>query len=190
MQRLWYYTVGGTEQRGPIEEEELLARVHSGEVAPTDLVWCEGMSSWAAVSTRPEFRIPETGAAAPLQIPRPESAAAPAPAGAVAMPDFGPWLSIVGISNILVGGMLAMTCVGIPLGILMIFAGAAALGAKAPLQRAGTVSPDVANALAKFRTFFAITGVILLLNFVGILFILINMSGLALALSRMAETMK
>jgi hypothetical protein len=185
MQRLWYYTVGGTEQRGPIEEEQLLALVRSGEVAPTDLVWSEGMSDWTAVSTRPEFRMPEA-----QKTPEPVALvrSAPAKESAATPPDFGPWLSIVGVAHILVGGLLSMTCIGIPLGILMIFAGAAALGAKAPLRRTATVPADVALALAKFRTFFVITGVILLLNIAGVLFLLINMSGLAITLSRMAES--
>jgi hypothetical protein len=181
MQRLWYYTVGGTEQRGPITEDELLARVRSGEVAPTELVWSEGMTDWAAISARPEFRIPEAPArelaGATPDAARRENLATP--------PDFGPWISIVGISNIVFGSLLTATCIGVPLGVLMIFAGAAALGAKAPLKRLGTVSADVALALSKFRTFFALTGVILLLNFAFALFVLINMSGLAITLSKL-----
>jgi hypothetical protein len=42
----WYYAKDGG-QNGPVEAEELLAKLASGEVAGTDLVWREGMKDWA-----------------------------------------------------------------------------------------------------------------------------------------------
>lgn len=182
MQRLWYYTIRG-EQRGPIPEDDFRARVQAGEIASTDLAWTDGMTDWAPVGSRPELRVPETP---PAALPSTTSTQEVVPSGAAA-PDFGPWLTIVGVSNILLGALLTMTCIGIPVGILMIIAGAAAMSAKTALQAARSISPEVAAALAKFRTYFLLTGVVFLLNIVGFLLIFINASGMALALSRMAE---
>lgn len=184
MQRLWYYTNRG-EQRGPITEEEFRARVQAGEIAPSDLAWTDGMTDWAPVSTRPELRVFEPAPApssAPPNHPGPSFSS-----GSVALPDFGPWLTIVGVSNILIGALLTATCIGIPVGILMIIAGAAAMGAKSALQSARSTSPEIATALSKFRLFFLLTGIVFLLNIAGFLFLLINASGLAVTLSRMAE---
>ncbi len=182
MQRLWYYTIRG-EQRGPIPEDDFRARVQAGEIASTDLAWTDGMTEWAPVGSRPELRITETPPAV-VAAPTPPPGAV---TSGVTAPDFGPWLTIVGVSNILLGALLTMTCVGIPVGILMILAGAAAMGAKTALQAARSTSPEVATALAKFRTYFLLTGVVFLLNIIGFLLIFINASGMALALSRMAE---
>jgi hypothetical protein len=41
----WYYAQGGS-QKGPVEDEELRAKIASGEVASGDLVWREGMKDW------------------------------------------------------------------------------------------------------------------------------------------------
>ena len=41
----WYYSKNGT-QLGPISEEEMSAKVKVGEIAPTDLIWQEGMADW------------------------------------------------------------------------------------------------------------------------------------------------
>jgi hypothetical protein len=45
----WYYSKNGT-QRGPIEQEELISKIASGEVTQADLVWKDGMSDWLPVS--------------------------------------------------------------------------------------------------------------------------------------------
>jgi hypothetical protein len=41
----WYYSKGG-KQEGPVDTEELRAKIGSSEVAPVDLVWREGMAAW------------------------------------------------------------------------------------------------------------------------------------------------
>jgi len=41
----WYYSKNGI-QLGPVEENELRAKLASGEVSSTDLVWREGMTDW------------------------------------------------------------------------------------------------------------------------------------------------
>jgi TM2 domain-containing membrane protein YozV len=47
---LWHYTRDGVQQQTPIEQRELVSLVAAGDVRPDDLVWCETMPDWAAVS--------------------------------------------------------------------------------------------------------------------------------------------
>jgi hypothetical protein len=50
----WFYTSNGT-QSGPITQQELAAKVQSGEVRGTDLIWKEGMSDWLPLNQVPGF---------------------------------------------------------------------------------------------------------------------------------------
>lgn len=54
----WYYSKNGN-QLGPVEEGDLRAKVATGEVSPTDLVWRDGMTDWL-----PSSRVPELAVAA------------------------------------------------------------------------------------------------------------------------------
>lgn len=107
----WFYAKGGSQQ-GPVDADELRAKVATGEVSASDLVWREGMRDWAPLGDVPELSgylaAPATPAApaAPAQLPA--AAASPYqppradPARAVTMPS-GPltpiptylWQSIV-----------------------------------------------------------------------------------------------
>jgi Interferon-induced transmembrane protein/GYF domain 2 len=69
----WYYSKNGT-QLGPVEENVLRAKLASGEVAMTDLIWREGLPDW-----QPAARVQELGVAGP-------PAMAPAPGGVTASP--------------------------------------------------------------------------------------------------------
>lgn len=51
----WYFSKNGM-QLGPVAEEEFLAKLKSGEVLATDLVWKEGMSDWKPCSQVPELQ--------------------------------------------------------------------------------------------------------------------------------------
>lgn len=51
----WYYSKNGT-QLGPVEQSELIAKLTSGEVAPSDLVWREGMVDWLPSAQINELR--------------------------------------------------------------------------------------------------------------------------------------
>lgn len=51
----WYYSKNGT-QIGPIAEDELSAKIKSGEVSSTDLIWQEGMPDWKPFSQVPAFQ--------------------------------------------------------------------------------------------------------------------------------------
>lgn len=50
----WFYAKNGA-QEGPISTEALRAKIDSGEVAPTDLAWREGLADWMPVSKIPDF---------------------------------------------------------------------------------------------------------------------------------------
>jgi hypothetical protein len=71
----WYYAHGGS-QKGPINGDELRAKLAAGEVAKTDLVWREGMKDWV-----PASEVGELSTYAP-DGPKPEavSESPPAPA--------------------------------------------------------------------------------------------------------------
>ena len=82
----WYYSKNGT-QLGPVEVEELRAKIASGEVTASDLVWREGMTDWlpsakatelAAVAA-PGMAIPQVSRDATLHSPYHPPAAGPAP---------------------------------------------------------------------------------------------------------------
>ena len=72
----WFYARQG-KQQGPVDAEELQARIAAGELAATDLVWREGMREWAPLTTVAELSsyLPAARPAAPTV---PASAAGPA----------------------------------------------------------------------------------------------------------------
>ena len=52
----WYYSKSGS-QLGPIEQEELRAKIANGEVQPSDLVWREGLADWQPSSRVAELQL-------------------------------------------------------------------------------------------------------------------------------------
>lgn len=52
----WYYAKNGSQQ-GPVPTEDMKDRISMGEIAPTDLAWCEGMADWMPVSEIAELKI-------------------------------------------------------------------------------------------------------------------------------------
>ena len=63
-----YHIARNNQKLGVFPEQEVRARLQSGETLPTDLVWCEGMSNWRPAA--------EVFMAPPVVVPP-----APAPAG-------------------------------------------------------------------------------------------------------------
>lgn len=61
----WYYSKNGL-QLGPVSESDIRSKVATGEIAPTDLVWRDGMSDWL-----PSSRVPEIQPASTLASPAP-----------------------------------------------------------------------------------------------------------------------
>ncbi len=190
MDKLWYYTVGGTEQRGPLMERDFCAKIQAGEIAPTELVWTQGMPTWAPLQEQPALRpfIPNANPTGATPPPAPPSAPSTNSPQAARLPAFGGWLSFVGIASIIGGALLTITCVGIPVGILMILSGTAALGAKAAFGDGNPSPEQLATGMAKLRTFFVLSGVIIILKLLAVLIFLFNLGGAALALSQMADS--
>lgn len=58
----WYYAKNGR-QLGPVDHAGLVRRIAAGEVAPTDLVWRDGMADWTPAGQIPELSVaPAAGA--------------------------------------------------------------------------------------------------------------------------------
>src|SRR5687767_8776172 len=75
----WYYTSGG-QQVGPVTSSELKQAARSGRLAPTDLVWKDGMAEWSpATKVRGLFEHLFAGGAggAPGTAPASSTAVAP-----------------------------------------------------------------------------------------------------------------
>lgn len=148
----WYYATNGA-QKGPIPIEDLKSRIASGEVAPTDLAWREGMSDWMPVATiaelkseppapRAETSEPAFPAAAPAPEPYrpPTQASAPAP-GYQPVSQMPPSQGLA-IASMVCGIIALIFCCGwyvaLPLSIAAIVMGHIATSkAKADPQRFG-----------------------------------------------------
>jgi len=50
----WYRVSRGGESFGPYRLQDLQAYIASGQVAPTDMVWTEGMTGWSPASQVPK----------------------------------------------------------------------------------------------------------------------------------------
>lgn len=59
----WYITQNG-QQVGPVSPEQLQQMVGAGQVAATELVWCEGMPNWVTVAEVPGLTTAGSGAPA------------------------------------------------------------------------------------------------------------------------------
>jgi hypothetical protein len=57
----WFYAKNN-ERKGPVSASQLRSMVVSGEVAGSDLVWCEGMGNWIPASEIQDFDSPRVGA--------------------------------------------------------------------------------------------------------------------------------
>lgn len=64
----WYYSKNGT-QLGPVEESELRAKLASGEILATDLVWKDGMTDWLPAAKVAELSVQSPPPAATSPIP-------------------------------------------------------------------------------------------------------------------------
>lgn len=66
----WYYSKNGT-QLGPVEQDELISKIASGEVSPSDLVWKDGMGDWMPVSRISELSVASTQVSASQSVSPP-----------------------------------------------------------------------------------------------------------------------
>ncbi len=88
----WYYAKNG-HQNGPVPTEDMIDRIAMGEIAPTDLAWCEGMADWLPVSQIPQLQVApparaEAPASAPAAMDQPSPYQSPAAAAPAASPSY------------------------------------------------------------------------------------------------------
>jgi hypothetical protein len=105
-----YHVARNNEKLGVYPEADLRTRLQTGEVLPSDLVWCEGMSAW-----RPAGEV-FPGAGVPSAPPPMVSAVPPPPPAR----PFSPIARPPKPDNCLVWAILATLFCCIPLGIVAI----------------------------------------------------------------------
>ena len=157
----WYFVVPKTrEKSGPHDEAFVRAKFIAGEIAPTTLVWHDGLANW----------IPASDAFAALQAPSGTEGKVPLPDG------LRGWMTFIGIMTILSALLPSVVLFGLP----MLLAGLAVLGARTALDRTPFISPDLVPFFTKLRAFFCCWGWMYILGiFVAILALLIYL-GIAL----------
>ncbi len=57
----WYFSKNGIQQ-GPVQKQELQAKLSSGEIAWADLVWRDGMSDWTPAAQVEDLSIAQAAA--------------------------------------------------------------------------------------------------------------------------------
>ncbi len=150
----WYYVIPKTrEKSGPHDEATVRARFIAGEISPATMVWHDGLANW----------IPAGEAFSALQAPS-------GAAGQVPLPDgLRGWMTFVGVMTILSALLPSLLLYGLP----MLLAGLAALAARAALDRAPFIAPDLVPFFTKLKTFFCCWGWMYIIGlFLGILFLL------------------
>jgi len=111
----WFYHVGG-QQFGPASAMELRRLLSGGELGPEDMVWREGMESWAAIGDVPELK-PRSALAASHGNAFADGAPATVPTSGLAVTSM-----VLGILG------LFMPCIGLVLGVLAVIFGGVSLG--------------------------------------------------------------
>ncbi len=151
----WYYVISKTrEKSGPHDETFVRASFIAGEIAPTTLVWHDGLAHW----------IPAGEAFAALKTPVGVEGKVPLPEG------LRGWMTFVGVMTIISSLLPAMMLYGIP----MLLAGIAALSARAALDRSPFIPPDLAPFFQKLKAFFSFWGWMYVIGlFLGVLFLLL-----------------
>ena len=106
----WHYAKHG-KQEGPVDTATLQGKLQTGEVAPTDLVWKEGMAEWKPAAEVPELNV---SASAPSPVVPAPGGPAPGPVGNIQQPA-----PVVGspVPNYLVPAILVTVLCCLPFGI-------------------------------------------------------------------------
>ena len=157
----WYYVVPKTrEKSGPHEESFVRSKFIAGEIAPEALVWHDGLAGW----------IPAGQAFAALQAPAGTEGKVPLPDG------LRGWMTFIGVATILGALLPSVALIGLPL----LLAGLALLGARAALDRAPFIPPDLVPFFTKLRAFFCCWGWGYILGLFLVVFVLLAYSGIAL----------
>jgi hypothetical protein len=157
----WYFVQPKTrEKSGPHEESFVRAKFIAGELAPETLVWHDGLANW----------IPAGQAFAALKAPSGTEGKVPLPDG------LRGWMTFIGVMTILGALLPSVALVGLP----MLLAGIALLGARGALDRAPYVTPDMVPFFTKLRTFFCCWGWMYVLGLFLVVLVLLAYSGIAL----------
>jgi GYF domain 2/Domain of unknown function (DUF4190) len=126
----WYYAKNG-HQNGPLPTEDMIDRIAMGEIAQTDLAWCEGMGDWLPVAQIPQLKVeaPVRAEAPPAPVsaadPSPYRAPSAAPAPAAVSPQMMPGQPVsqsLAIGSLVCGILAIVTCCLWPFGIVFIIA--------------------------------------------------------------------
>lgn len=179
MDKAWYYVVNGKDKAGPVSEMELKNLIQQGQVTPTSLVWSEGMADWQpanqvsgliGMSTSGTTPTP----VAPVQSRTAAQPSASAPSYSASYGVTGPsvpqgligWTKFIGVLSILHGILTCLGCITIPLGILMIIAGNAALNSCKSLQSMTSVDSATAAYLQNMKKFMLMWGIVAIVGVV------------------------
>ena len=145
----WYYSKNGT-QLGPVAQGELIAKLASGEVSPSDLVWKDGMADWIPASRVPELAGSSQPPSAPVSSP--VGSSSPSPYTAPSSPYAPSQVPSQDIPNYLWQSIVVTILCCWPLGIPAIVFAAKVDGLKARGDIAGAMA---ASANAKRWTWIA-----------------------------------
>lgn len=181
----WYYGKEG-QQYGPIDEAALRARIATGEVSGSDLIWTEAMAEWAPLSKVSQFGgpAPQAGSSEPA-----EKYLTDDPASPYAPPAANPVVPIVGGEVQLAPPTSGLAIASMVCGILSLFfcfCGGMLLGIPAvicghmALKQTGSESPGMPPRMGGRGM--AIAG--LIMGYIGILLIIfgiiVNVADLAM----------
>lgn len=136
----WYYAKNG-HQNGPLPTEDMIDRIAMGEIAQSDLAWCEGMGDWLPVAQIPQLKVeapvkaelPATPASAAPASPyqAPSAAAAPSPASHQMLPGQPPAQGLA-IASLVCGIVGLIGCclwyLSLPLALVAIVTGHLMIG--------------------------------------------------------------
>jgi hypothetical protein len=189
MSKLWFYAQQGTsEKKGPVPDDTIRSMVISGDLKAGDLVWSEGMSNWAPLSS-----VTELQPRAPALVASPATAAAavsaPFATASVAAGESVPaglagWSTFVGVMTIMGGVLYCLSCIGAIAGIPMIIGGVALMKAKNMLPMLPSGDPALVGFLGKLKTFMLTMGLMYIISLIiSILAIVLNVAAVAAALS-------
>lgn len=154
MENQWFYAKQGSEQKGPVSESEIRSLLSQGLLSGSDLVWREGLAAWVPLRTLPEFQASPPSSIQPPQ----QNQLVPVPSG------LRGWMVFVGVVHIITGISTILSCVGLPIGIVQLIAGAALISGSSMLDRLPGVDPGMIPFLQKMRSFFLLTGVVALIG--------------------------
>ena len=198
MDKMWYYVVDGKNKAGPVPELELKNLIQQGQVQATDLVWTEGMASWRPANQIPGL-IGMTPAGEPNQANTLTAASPPAasvatgyrtnyqPGGGTVPEGLVGWTKCVGILSIIYGIFQCLGCFTIPLGIIMIIAGNAALHSCKSLEQIATVDTQTLAYLHHIKKFMLMWGVTAIISIVLMIIVMVFYIAMASQYLPMAE---